>query len=206
MNKSIHIPANGTWQETTLWDGNLHNDGKGHTFGMITPDNVMVKAAVSEGTPYTKYSNPPNGAPFTSYYVDETVGAEPGSLGADAFTIPETGGKANFTLAAGSANGSRNYFVLGSLSGTEPGIPLPGGMVTLPLNWDFFTNVVYQLANTPAFMNFQGTLDANGNATATFDTLGALPPGLVGVNMNFAYLVISPFDYVSNPVAIEIVP
>ena len=180
IKKTIQIPAGGTWQETTTWDGNLHNDGFGNTFGNITPDNVMVVAALFDGTPHQKYSNPPSGSPFSAYYLDETVSAEPEPLGIDTLTLPEAGGSLNFTLWGDRGNANRKYFLLGSVSGTSPGIPLPGGQVTLPLNWDFFTEIVFQLAHTPVFMNFQGTLDGNGNASAQMNAPGALPPGMVG--------------------------
>ena len=59
-----------------------------------------------------------------------------------------TGGIINFTLDAGLNNAGRNYILLGSTSGTELGFPLPGGYVTLPLNWDALTNAVLQNLNT----------------------------------------------------------
>ena len=180
INKAVLIPAGGTYEETHKWIGSQHFDGKGNNFGFIQPDNVMVIAAISDGTPHTAYSNPPSGNAFNAYYIDEVVGAEPSPLGIDPMVLPEAGGTVDFTLWADRTNGNRNYFLLGSVSGTAPGTPLPGGSATLPLNWDLFTMLVFQLANTPVFANFQGTLDTEGNATATMDTLGPLPPGLVG--------------------------
>ncbi len=126
-------------------------------------------------------------------------------LEADTHTLPELGGTVNFTLDSGAGNGNRNYFLLGSVSGTTPGFPLPGGL-TLPLNWDVFTGIVFQKVNTPFFSTFQGQLDALGQGAAQLNTLGPLPPGFVGVKLYFAYLLYQPFDSVSNPLAIEIVP
>jgi hypothetical protein len=51
-----------------------------------------------------------------------------------------------------------------------------------------------------------GTLGGTGSASATFDTLGMLPPGSVGLTMHFAYALNKPWDFVSNPVGIEIIP
>jgi hypothetical protein len=49
-----------------------------------------------------------------------------------------------------------------------------------------------------------GILDASGTATAQ---LNAPPvPGFAGVTMHYAYALNNPWDFVSNPVAIEIVP
>ena len=77
-------------------------------------------------------------------------------------------------------------------------------MVTLPLNWDPFTDFVVALMNTSVFSNFLGTLDASGNTTAQ---LNAPPvPGFAGITMHYAYALNRPWNFVSNPVAIEIVP
>ena len=58
----------------------------------------------------------------------------------------------------------------------EPGITLPGGMVTLPVNWDPFTNIVITLMNSPVFSGFMGNLNASGQAAAQMN-LSALPSG-----------------------------
>jgi hypothetical protein len=115
------------------------------------------------------------------------------------------GGSLNLSLDAGASNQSRNYLTLGSVTGTTPGTPLPGGLATLPLNWDVFTNLVVQLANSPVFQNFMGKLDASGQAGATM-SVPPLDPATVGIVMHYAYCLNNPYDYVSNPAAIEIVP
>ena len=138
-------------------------------------------------------------------YVDNFVLKEI-SLMNDVNKIYEnTGGIVNLSLDAGPANAGRNYLLLGSVTGTSPGIPLPGGKVTLPLNWDMFTNIVIDFINTPIFWNFMGTLNGSGAANAKFDTLGPIT-GAAGLTMNFAYALNSPWNFVSNPVGIEIVP
>ena len=89
------------------------------------------------------------------------------------------------------------------MSGTIPGTPLPGGTV-LPLNWDAFSDVVLELVNTSLFQNFMGQVNVNGMGLAK---LNAPPvPGYGGMNMYFAFTLYNPFDYVSNAVAIPIVP
>lgn len=127
-------------------------------------------------------------------------------LAADATAISaETGGIVTMSLNAGADYADRDYLVLGSISGTEPGTALPGGLVTLPLNWDIFTDAVWVLVNTPTFANFLGTLDADGKASAELNA-PPLRPDEIGTIMHFAYCLGHPFDYVSNPVEIEIVP
>ncbi len=131
----------------------------------------------------------------------------PDALEADTDTISEsTGGIVNFTLDGGFSNNGRTYLLLGSITGTAPGTPLPGGNVTLPLNWDLFTFTIIDLLNTSIFQNFTGALSKSGTTYATFDTNGPLPAGMVGTTMHFAFALRKPWDFVSNPVAIKIVP
>ncbi|MHC4944922.1 MAG: DUF7948 domain-containing protein [Planctomycetota bacterium] len=127
-----------------------------------------------------------------------------GSLWADTYMLSESGGTVNFSIDAGAVNGNRNYIVLGSVSGTEPGYPLPGGMATLPLNWDPFTDVVVLLINTPIFSDFLGKLDGFGKGSAQINA-PPLPPGHAGVRMYYALALNSPFDYVSNVISIDII-
>ena len=127
------------------------------------------------------------------------------SLTADNTAIPSTApSTTNFMLCAGPANAGRNYMVFGSVSGTMPGTPLPGGIVTLPLNWDVFTNLVLSLANTPVFPDFLGTLDANGEAMPKM--VFASPPGGTGVILYFAAALNAPWNFVTDPVKVEILP
>ena len=61
-NRTITIPAGGSFVNTTTWNGHLYNDGHGHNFGNITMDNTMIIAAIYNAT--TKRA-------------DETTGATP---------------------------------------------------------------------------------------------------------------------------------
>jgi hypothetical protein len=76
--------------------------------------------------------------------------------------------------------------------------------VTLPINWDQFTNLIVQYVNTTLFQNFMGSLDGSGQATATMN-LGAIP-GASGTVMHFAFALNAPWNFVSNAVSLEIVP
>jgi hypothetical protein len=114
-----------------------------------------------------------------------------------------TGGKSNFALQAGPVHAYRTYVVFGGLSGTSPGTPLPGGSVTLPINWDLFTNIVINMANSLFFHQFLGKLDGGGDASATLN----LPPvpGAAGLIMYFAFALNNPWDFASNAVDIHVV-
>jgi hypothetical protein len=128
-------------------------------------------------------------------------------LAADAFTLSAaTGGEVNLSLSAGAENSGRIYFLLGSLTGTAPGLPLPGGKATLPINMDLFSSIVWQNLNTLFFQNFLGVLDISGEGTAVLDTLAPLPASVVGVTMSYAYALYNPLDFASNPINVLIAP
>ena len=131
----------------------------------------------------------------------------PNWLTASPNTIPEsTGGTVDFLLDAGSENEGRGYLLLGSVSGTAPGTPLPGGAAVLPLNWDAFTDLTVALANNQVFQGFLGVLDGSGRASARLDTLAPLPSGTTGITLNFAYTLDAPWEFTSNPVEIYVTP
>jgi predicted outer membrane repeat protein len=127
-------------------------------------------------------------------------------LGADRFSVnASTGGTVYLFLFGGAPNGGRSFLMLGSLSGTAPGLLFPGG-TRLPLNYDAFMLFVYQNVNTPTFQNFSGNLSwGSSTAQAVLDTQGAVPM-LVGQTMHFAYVLDGPVDFSSNPVAVEVLP
>lgn len=206
FSEPMDIAALSTWEGSTTWDGKLHDNGWGTSYGSIQHDNITVIAAVFNDEWHQGYSDPPtNLYPFDAYYVDDTAAATPEvSLLADKYTLPEKGGVVDFKLFAGKDHAKRKYILLGSVSGTDPGIPLPGGHVTLPLNWDFFLNLVISLINTPVFYNFMGDLDIYGASKAQM-SLGPIP-GAAGITMHFAYALNSPWNFVSNPVGIVIIP
>jgi hypothetical protein len=113
------------------------------------------------------------------------------------------GGSINFNLSAGVAYAGRGYAVLGSTLGISPGTPLPGGLVVLPLNNDWFMQFVLTWLNSWFFTNFLGNLDALGNGSATLN-LPPLPPGTAGLVMHYAFCTYNPFDFVSNPVGVQV--
>jgi hypothetical protein len=151
------------------------------------------------GNPHISYEFDWYGDIYHAWHVP------PMALSADVYSISEaTGGRVNFTLNAGASMADRNYLMLGTVSGTEPGILLPGGHATLPVNWDLFTNLVINMVNGPIFKDFLGTLDFNGTASAEL-TIPPVP-GAAGITMHYAYALNKPYDFASNPVGIDIVP
>jgi len=115
-----------------------------------------------------------------------------------------TGGTVEFTLSAGEDFAGRTYLLVGGVSGTSPGTLLPGGLVTIPLNRDWFTEFVLSNVNNATFSSFFGTLDGSGGAVAW---LNAPPiPSWAGRTVHFAYATIAPCDFASIPVALEVAP
>jgi len=135
------------------------------------------------------------------WLVDE-AGMRP-TLAADTQVLPQGGGTVHFTLAAGPSYAGREYFLLGSASGTEPGELLPGGG-TLPLNADKVSDYIQANYNGPTLLDFRGALDANGRATSTLDVSSV--PFQAGTVLYFAYTTENPPDFQSNPVAVEVIP
>jgi hypothetical protein len=126
------------------------------------------------------------------------------SLWSDAYLVPAaTGGSVNFSIDATASNAFRKYILLGSVSGTVPGTPLPGGDTTLPLEWDVLTTLILNNINSPLFSNFLGILDKDGGGAAKL-TIPPLPAGCAGIHIYFAFTLFDPCDFVSNPLYIRI--
>lgn len=111
------------------------------------------------------------------------------------------GGTFQFGLH-GPGMGGRKYALLGSLSGMAPGTSLPGGL-TLPLNWDWFTDLLLNMgiSGHPMTVDFLGHLDVDGNAAASL----IFPPYnelYEDVYINFAWCTFHPYSFVSNDVYI----
>jgi PKD repeat protein len=70
MDETISISSGSTHHASTTWDGSSSYPG-------LTYDNCQVILAVFNDEPHDGYSNPPSGAPFTAYYVDETTATDP---------------------------------------------------------------------------------------------------------------------------------
>jgi len=99
------------------------------------------------------------------------------------------GGAQTLTLDAGSAYELDLYLLLGSASGTSPGISVDS--FVLPLNIpDAYFSYTLLSPNTGLLASSLGILGSGGTATASFHIpAGLAPASLVGVTLNHAYLV-----------------
>jgi hypothetical protein len=104
------------------------------------------------------------------------------------------GGTINFKMDAGTANGGRSYGLFGGFTGNSPGILLPGGMTTLPVNFDVVTDALIIL-NPPGFL---GNLDGNGLSKAQLD-IPPIPDLSRDTTLTFAFCIQGPpWDFASN--------
>ena len=80
-------------------------------------------------------------------------------------------------LNAGAARAGSPYVVLGTVSGTKPGVRI--GNVHVPLNLDGYTSLTLALANSPILPGSVGLLDAKGQAKARFQAFPQVPASLL---------------------------
>ena len=155
--------------------------GAPHSFLWTVPatngTNFRIRVRqVNTGTSYTDLSD----ADFS--ILSELVGNVGGLSIAG-------GGSQQLQLDAGALQAGRLFIVLGSVSGTTPGIPFGG--FTIPLVNDFYLQQCLLFPNQAPLTNSLGYLDATGAAT----TLVTIPPGLIpasltGLLIHHAALVI----------------
>jgi hypothetical protein len=113
----------------------------------------------------------------------------------------QQGGWQPFHLRAGAEEGNRWYLILGSLSGNSPGIQVQD--VTIPLNYDIYTQFCVSRPNAGFIRNQLGRLDPMGNAEADLFLPAGLAKGFVGSAIEHAYVVFDEqgrITKVSNPV------
>ena len=108
------------------------------------------------------------------------------------------------TIDAGVQHANREYWVLGSVTGTKPGIRL--GDITIPLGFDFYTEFTISNPNT-LIRTSRGRLDAKGRASASFRIPMGSPSAAVGVTVHHAFVTIEGgrFWMASNPVSVKLI-
>jgi len=129
-----------------------------------------------------------------------------GLLHGDSELSLSAGGSQDLLLRGPLSTAGDIYFVLGSASGTTPGIPLAPG-VDLPLVFDAYTNLALSLA-IPVAGQF-GVLDASGSANAAFNVPAGASASFAGLVLHHAYVAIdlTTFDvFASNAARVELVP
>jgi hypothetical protein len=118
------------------------------------------------------------------------------------------GGTVDFTLEAGSGEAGNLYWILGSVSGSTPGLPLGPGL--LPLNPDPYFNFTLTQVNSALLPTSFGNLDATGSAQSSLVVTPASSPTLAGLVVYHAFAVLDSatfgFTAVSNAVTTVLLP
>ena len=119
------------------------------------------------------------------------------------------GGTQELTLSAGVANAGRLYLVLGSTSGTAPGVAIEG--FVLPLNPDSYLSYRLVAPHLPPVSGALGLLNAQGSATARVEFPAGSAATLAGITLNHAYVVLDVFgsgvtSFASNAVVLGLAP
>lgn len=119
-----------------------------------------------------------------------------------------TGGFVDLDLEVGAGFGTQIFVVVGSATGTSPGIAVDA--LTVPLAYDAYTAFALQSLNTPLLQNTLGWTDGAGNATARFALPAGTDPSFVGTTLYHAAILVDVLgtglaSTVTNAVAFELV-
>jgi FG-GAP repeat len=116
------------------------------------------------------------------------------------------GGTPDLWLNAGSAHANALYLVLGSFSGTQPGIAVEG--LTVPLVWDAYTAWTVSSPNQAPLAQSLSLLTGTGRGQTTI----TIPPGafssIAGQHVFHAYVLLEggTISFVSNAVPLTFWP
>lgn len=118
------------------------------------------------------------------------------------------GGAQHWSLDGGAGQAAFVYGILGTASGTSPGLQV--GALHVPLNVDDYTAFSAGSANAAPFFDTVGALDGVGRAQARFEIPPGLPASLAGLKLHHAFLSIDlstgAIALVSNAVPLTLVP
>jgi len=170
-----------TWQKLRTIDGKASGDYFGYSAafaGDLDKDGVLdlVVGAYRAGT---------NGAGIAQALSGTIL-----ALTSDRHSISLSAQEAQtLALNAGKTHANEIYIVLGSSSGTMPGIQVTNNL-TLPLNWDGYLRLLTGAPNS-IVQSSVGVLDKDGRGTAKFTVATQnYPPSIVGLRLDHAFLVI----------------
>ncbi len=145
------------------------------------------------------------GASCSLSHVQLDTRSAPRALCADRERLSRVqGGLQDLSLDAGAAHAGRLYAVLGSASGTAPGLFFGPGL-ELALAFDDYMVATLAHANSPLLMRTVGMLDAQGRASASI----AVPPAVLFADFDlhhgfFVADAMGAVVFTSNPQVLEL--
>lgn len=118
--------------------------------------------------------------------VNDTPGVANSTLLADVDRLSlMAGGTQTMTLCPGFAFVGQSYLVLGSISGTSPGVLIQG--VTVPLQFDAYTQFTFSNPNAPPLQGGFGSIGFLGKNHPTLKVPAGTDPALAGLAVYHAY-------------------
>lgn len=207
------VPGDQVFERYSVFAGSTHNPTNlvGSAVGTASFDLAGSGVTSARYLLVVDNSQAPANNPLAGVELDAITvlnSAGPRSLDANVSQISlSNGGTQTMSLRAQMPN--ELYVILGSFTGTSPGVVLPGSLLTMPLNPDAYFNL--RATNPTALMqNAVGSLDASGQASASFTLPPGLPPALAGLVFEHSYVLVdlstvAPI-FVSNTVSVTLVP
>jgi|GEM_PF-1425965 len=119
------------------------------------------------------------------------------------------GAQQDFLMLAGPENAVKFHWIVGSATGTSPGVVI-APTVVVPLVPDAYGASTVFNAGLPPIVGSIGLLDADGVSARSFVVPVGLSPALAGLTLHHAFLVYDPFtlfiEASSNAVSLTLVP
>jgi hypothetical protein len=133
-----------------------------------------------------------------SYYPNSSLKASTNSISG------ASGGSVFFRICAKTKHAGDLYILLGSLSGSIPGLLIPG-IGIMPVTPDAFMDFTLTQPNSPSLVKTLGILDGFGNSVSQFVMPGSIPV-LIGSTFTFGALTFVKGRpvLITNPVNIKV--
>ena len=109
-------------------------------------------------------------------------------LALPSMVVLSAGGAVTFYVSTCPPRPGDIYAMLGSFSGTSPGIDV--GPFVIPLNFDPYFMISVTAANTYPFVASSAFLDGNGEAQAQFGLVPGTDPTLAGITLYHAFVIV----------------
>ncbi|MEZ5978770.1 MAG: hypothetical protein R3F34_11175 [Planctomycetota bacterium] len=111
---------------------------------------------------------------------------------------PVAGDSLTLLMNAGREHAGDVTYLVGSATGTSPGVPVPGTELVAPIVWDVYTEYVFLTSGGGFLSSVVGILDGEGRGEAEFSIPPATYAGFSGLHLYHAYVVIDLDTFVAT--------